>query len=130
MRKILVVDDEARIAELLEGFLIKSGFDVIKAFGGQEAIEILNSGIKIDLMVLDMKMPEVSGCDVLLEMERINRRIPTLIFTGSIDAQIYLREFRALGYTEKDILYKPVDLFELLNSVKKKLKNCPPLRVF
>lgn len=122
MYKILVVDDEPRIAKVLEDFMVKSGFEVAQALGGEEAIKILNSEAKTDLMVLDMKMPKVTGTDVIMEMERIKRKIPTIILTGSVDAEKYLIDLIKFEYTEKDILYKPVDLFLLLDMVKKKLK--------
>jgi DNA-binding response OmpR family regulator len=123
MYKILAVDDEPRIAEVLHEFLTKAGFDVKNVLGGGEAIEIIKSDIKIDLMVLDMKMPKVTGFDVIKEMERISKKLPTIILTGSIDAEKYLGGLRALGYTREDILHKPVDLFELLDAVKKKLQQ-------
>ena len=122
MYKILVVDDEPRIAKILQDFLVKSGFEVTQSLGGEEAIKILNSEMKIDLMVLDMKMPKVAGADVINEMERIKRKIPTIILTGSIDAEKSFIDFIKFGYTEKDILYKPIDLFSLLDMVKNKLK--------
>lgn len=122
MYKILVVDDEPQIAKILQDFLVKSGFEVTQVLGGGEAIKILNSKMKTDLMVLDMKMPKITGMDVLREMERIKRKIPTIILTGSVDAEKYLIDFIKFGYTEKDILYKPLDLFLLLDIVKKKLK--------
>jgi len=123
MYKILAVDDEPRIAEVLHEFLTKAGFDVKNVLGGREAIEIIKSDIKIDLMVLDMKMPKVTGFDVIKEMERISKKLPTIILTGSIDAEKYLGGLRVLGYTREDILHKPVDLFELLDAVKKKLQQ-------
>jgi DNA-binding NtrC family response regulator len=121
MYKILVVDDEPQIAKVLQEFLVKEGFEAITALGGEEAIEIVNSDIKIDLMVLDMKMPKVAGSDVLKEMKKINKKIPVIILTGSIDAEKYLTDLAKLGYTQEDILYKPVDLFALLDMVKNKL---------
>jgi len=123
MHKILVVDDEPRITEVLEEFLDKSGFEVMIGLNGEKAIEILNSEIKIDLIVLDMKMPKVTGLDVIKEMERVSKRPPTIILTGSIDAEKYLGGLRVLGYTREDILHKPVDLFELLDMIKKKLQQ-------
>jgi len=122
MYKILVVDDEPRIGKVLQDFLVKSGFEVTQVLGGEEAIKLLNSEMKIDLMVLDMKMPKVRGTDVIKEMVRINKEIPTIILTGSIEAGKYLTDLIKFGYTEKDILYKPLDLFLLLDMVKKKLK--------
>jgi len=119
--KILVVDDEPNIVKVFETFLIKGGFEVIKAAGGEEAKKVLNSDTKIDLMLLDMKMPKVSGIDVINEMVRINKKIPAIILTGSVDAEKYLIDLKALGYSREDILYKPADLFELLELIKKKL---------
>ena len=121
MYKILVVDDEPRIAQVLQDFMVKSGFEVTQVLGGEEAIRILNSEMKIDLMVLDMKMSKVTGMDVIMEMEGIKRKIPIIILTGSVDAEKYLIDLTKSGHTEKDILYKPLDLFLLLDMVKKKL---------
>ncbi len=121
MYKILVVDDEPNIVKVFETLLIKNGFEVIKALGGEEAREILNSTVQIDLMLLDMKMPKVSGLDVINEMVRINKKIATIVLTGSIDAEKYLIDLKALGYSREDILYKPTDLFVLLELIKNKL---------
>jgi DNA-binding response OmpR family regulator len=115
------VDDEPNIVKVFETFLIKNGFEVIKAAGGEEAIKVLNSDTKIDLMLLDMKMPKVGGIDIINEMVRINKKIPAIILTGSVDAEKYLIDLKVLGYGREDILYKPADLFELLELIKKKL---------
>jgi len=125
MHKILVVDDEPRIAKILEEYLTRMGFHVTKASGGEEAIGILHSDVKIDLMILDMKMPKVGGFDVIKEMKRINKNIPTIILTGSIDAEKYLVDLKVLGYSSEDILYKPIELLALLDKVKKKLRMAP-----
>jgi two-component system response regulator AtoC len=121
MYRILIVDDEPEILKVLETFLIKAGFEVTKALGGEEAINILSSDIKIDLMVLDIKMHGVSGVDVLLKMQKINKKIPTIILSGTLQVEKYLSSIADLGFTREDILYKPVDLFYLLDIVKKKL---------
>ena len=121
MYKILVVDDEEKIRDILEKFLTKSGFEVITATGGQEAIEILKSDIKFDLAVLDMKMPKVSGADFLQEMKNLNKMISVILLTGSIDAEKYFASLKELDFKEENICYKPVDLFALLDLVKKKL---------
>lgn len=122
MPKILVVDDEPRIAEIMENFLVKSGFEVVKVIGGEEAIKILHSDIKIDFMLLDMKMPKVNGMAVINKMRELNKKILTVILTGSFDAIKYFEELREIGFTEEDVLCKPVDLLVLLDKVKKKLQ--------
>ena len=58
MYKILAVDDEKGISTILEKFLQKSGFEVLVAEGGQQAIDIISLNEDIDLIVLDIKMTE------------------------------------------------------------------------
>lgn len=121
IHRILVVDDEQRIVSILSQFLVKMGFEVITAPGGAEAIELLRSGPKIDLMLLDMKMPNVVGFDVLREMRAINKKVKTIILTGSVDADLYCDDLLELDYHPDDIVYKPFDLFTLLEAVKRKI---------
>lgn len=121
MNKILVVDDEPQIVGILKELLTKNGFKVMTAGGGEKAIEILKSDAKIDLMLLDMKMPGVKGTEVLEEIDRLNKHISCIILTGSIDAQKYKAELKRLGLSMDSILYKPIDLHLLLDMVKKKL---------
>jgi len=122
MYNILVVDDEEKIVNVLEEFLEKMGFEVIKAAGGVKGLEALRSDAKIDLMIVDMKMPKVAGHDVLKERERVRKGLPVIILTGSIDAGKFLADLDKTEYGEGDILHKPVDLFALLELVKKKLQ--------
>jgi len=127
MYRILTVDDEPEILKVLETFLVKSGFEVTIAPGGEEAINILSSDTKIDLMILDIKMPKVSGVDVLINMQKANKKLPIVILSGSVDAEKYLVNLPDFGYTAADVLYKPVDLYQLLDLVKKKLgSDCQP----
>ncbi|MFH1875419.1 MAG: response regulator [Candidatus Omnitrophota bacterium] len=121
MPKILVVDDEERIADIMEKYLSMNGFEVIKAIGGEKALEILQSDTKIDLMLLDMKMPKVNGIDVIRRVKELGKGFPILLLTGSIDVQTYLDEPKDLGFSEEDVLYKPVDLSVLLEKVKERL---------
>ncbi|MFH1398166.1 MAG: response regulator [Candidatus Omnitrophota bacterium] len=122
MPKILVVDDEEGIRRVLVEFLAKMGFEIIQASGGEEAIELLRPGLEMDLMVIDMKMPKVGGLEVLKEKKNLNDVRPVIILTGSIDAEEYYSSgLKELGLGPGDVIYKPVDLFSLLDTVKKKL---------
>ena len=121
MHKILVVDDEKEIRDILEEFFVKSGFKVIQVSDGQKAIEILKSDVKIDLMVLDLKMPRAGGVDVLQEIKNLGKKFPIIFLTGTINSEKCFTSLRDLGFKEEDICYKPIDLFVLLDLVKKKL---------
>ena len=119
MYKILVVDDEPEIVKILEMFLAKKGFEVITAFGGEEAIELLHSETKPDLVVLDMKMPKVKGIDVLKEIKRLKREWPVIILSGSIDMKKHAEELKELGFHQVQYFIKPIDLYLLLEAVIK-----------
>lgn len=121
MHMILVVDDEERIADITEKFLKMNGFDVLKAIGGEEAIKILSTDTQIDLMVLDMKMPNVDGLGVMRKKAELGKTFPVLLLTGSIDAEKHVAVLKDEGFTQEDILFKPIDLSDLLTKVKEKL---------
>ena len=126
MPKILVVDDEEKIRDILVKFMEKAGFEVMQAPGGREAIETLRQdNNSIDLMVVDMKMPKVTGADVLREKSRLGKSFPAILLTGSVDAEKYLMGLKDVGLTGEDICYKPVDLFVLLEMIKKRLGIAP-----
>jgi DNA-binding response OmpR family regulator len=61
--KILVVDDEKRIVEIVKAYLEKEGLQVSVAFDGKTALEIA-AGQSLDLIILDLMLPEISGWDV------------------------------------------------------------------
>ena len=113
MRTILVVDDELHIVDLLDEFLTKKGFQVIKCSGGKEALNVIKSDKPIDLMVLDSKMPDVDGLTVLEELDRIRSKIPTIILTGSIDWRIKHEQSR----NARAVLIKPIILDKLLDKI-------------
>ncbi len=119
MSKILIADDEKVVRDIFKKFLTYYGFSVSEAQDGAEALEKINSD-NFDLLIMDLRMPNVEGPDILEAMKANNKEVPTIILTGTVDASDseVLRKF---GYTDKDILCKPVDLYELLTTVRNKL---------
>ncbi len=110
MTKILVVDDEQSVRDVLEIFLKKKGFEVLSCSSGSGALGIINNDDSIDLVVLDNRMPGVQGVQVLEEMDKMGKDLPVILLTGSV------------GLTEKIphtsiILRKPVDLNDLLKNI-------------
>jgi CheY-like chemotaxis protein len=120
--KILVVDDEEQIRKLLIDFLTRVDFEVIAACGGEEAIECLKARPDIDLMIVDIRMPRVTGLDVLKKKNSLNDTRPIIILTGSIDTEKYLPELKELGLGFNDVITKPIDLYSLLGEMKRKLR--------
>ena len=62
--KILVVDDESRMRKLVKDFLVKSGFEVVEAEDGEQAVDVFYADKDISLIILDVMMPKMNGYDV------------------------------------------------------------------
>ncbi len=94
--KILVVEDEAAIQQVVCFFLKHSGFDVLSVSGGQEAIDVVPE-YHPDLMILDIMMYPVSGWEVLqwLHMNGLTPPLPVLVLTARVQLAEQIRGFEA-----------------------------------
>jgi two-component system response regulator AtoC len=121
LKKILIVDDEDKIVDLMVRYLTRNQYDVIGAVGGAKAIEILLKDDTISLVISDLKMPDVNGIDVLKEC--MKRKIKVLILTASINLSKYGEDLKKLNYNLDEVLYKPIDMKILLEAIKSKLSE-------
>ena len=117
-RRILVVDDEETVRNLLQRTLEEAGYDVITAANGQEALDKV-SQFNISLMLLDIKMPGLSGFEVL-ERIRQHSNVPVIMLTAIGDVT-KVRDSLALG--ADDYIRKPFKRGELLARIKAKLRR-------
>ncbi len=118
--RVLLVDDEPRMLDSLHALLNGKGYDLTRAGGGQEAIELLVK-TQFDLVILDLHMPHVSGHDVMNFMNANNRRCNVIVTSGAseIDAVIASIRSGAYGY-----LRKPYSSAELFKTVENALQQC------
>ena len=103
---ILVADDEPHIGRIIKMKLEQGPFRVSLAYDGQEALDFVNSGEQLDLVLLDLMMPKLSGLDVLRrirEQEKF-KSLPCIILTAGGDAK-HERDALELGATQ--FLTKP-----------------------
>ncbi len=113
-RAILVVDDDPFILEFLKAVLEASGYPVMTASDGREALQLLESG-RPGLILLDMAMPLLDGPGFLREMRRSSAlTTPVVIMTAMDDARRLARDLGAQGW-----LQKPFDLDALLDIVER-----------
>lgn len=105
-KKILIIDDEENILKVLSDFLTRSGFEVQSAKEGKRAIG-LYSKERFDAVVLDLKLPDMDGVELLKELQKINSFLKVVIVTGHSEMKSYLATME-LGACE--YLSKPVDL--------------------
>mgnify|MGYP002556948056 FL=1 len=117
--KIMVVDDEMHIRELVRFYLDKAGFDTIEAANAEEALDIVENQY-IDLAVVDIMMPGMDGFE-LVEQMRQYREFPVIMLTAKSQSKDKLRGF-SLGID--DYVTKPFDPDELMARVKTILKRC------
>ena len=122
---ILVVDDEPHIVRLYDMLLSREGFEVITAAGGEQALQILNSGRTVDLMVIDKRMPKIDGLAVVREMIQKNRIFPIIIITGSLGRHFTEDDLHGTPPTHIAYLTKPCEFDQLLAAIQKMLGILP-----
>lgn len=116
--KILVVDDDREIANALDKLLTIEGYDVIKAYNGQEALDIIRT-IDIQLILLDIMMPKLDGLSTTLKV-REEKNIPIIILSAkSEDSDKVL----GLSMGADDYITKPFNSQELIARVKSQLRR-------
>ena len=105
-KHILVADDEAHIGRIIKIKMEQGPFRVTLAFDGQEAVDVLEQESELDLVVLDLMMPRLSGLDVLDRIRSSEKwkNLPCIILTAAGQEE-YEREARTSGAT--DFITKP-----------------------
>jgi two-component system, response regulator, stage 0 sporulation protein F len=118
-RKILIVDDEIGIRLLLEDLLGSEGFQVHTAQNGKEALEMITKH-KMDLMMIDYKLPMMDGIEVVKQLEKEGNHIPTIIMSGLTE------NFKDHTYeltSVVKVLSKPFDVLAVRDYVKEILAD-------
>jgi DNA-binding response OmpR family regulator len=102
MAKIMVIDDEEGIRSLLDTLLTRKGYDVVLADGGRKGLELFRRE-RPDVVVLDLKIPEMDGVAVLEQIRNLNPSQPVIILTGAglSEAEERLWAFGVSEYVEK-----------------------------
>ncbi len=112
--KVLLVDDEKGYINVLSNRLSKRSINATKAFSGTQAIQILRKN-DFDVVVLDLKMEDMDGIEVLKIMKKMAPEVPVIFLTGH-GSQEAAREGIAFGAF--DYLTKPCELSQLIEKIK------------
>lgn len=117
---VLVVDDDQRNVRLIESILKGSGYKVLKAYNGEEALRVVEIEHP-DLLVLDVMMPRVSGFELCQQLKgRYETRLLPVIMVTALNA--LEDKVQALEYGADDFLTKPINKLELLAKVRSVLR--------
>jgi len=118
---ILVVDDEIYILKAFKSMLTKIGYKIVTARSGNEALEVLRKGrIPIDLVILDMIMPEMNGLETYERMKQFDKKIKVVLSSGYSYEDI-AEEILEKGCT--DFIQKPLDLFQVSKKIREILSR-------
>jgi DNA-binding response OmpR family regulator len=118
MTHILLVEDEDRIASFLVKGLTAAGYAVSRAVAGAEAVAVVAGG-GVDLMILDLGLPDMDGMEVLRQLRRTGWRAPVIILTARSSVTDAVS---GLEGGADDYMAKPVRFAELLARVKLRLR--------
>jgi two-component system response regulator PilR (NtrC family) len=117
--RVMIVDDEEVLRDVLEVVLRREGFDVVLAASGEEALSLLDTE-DVDLIILDVMLPGISGIDTLRAIRISNPALPVVVITAfsSIDGAIEAMKFGAFHY-----IPKPFKNEEVVLTVNKALEQ-------
>ncbi len=122
MAKVLVIDDEQGIRNLLDTLLSRKGYTVVLADGGRKGLELFRRE-RPDAVVLDLKMPEMDGMTVLTQLRNADQTLPVIILTGGGTPETE-RQVYALGVSE--FIEKEFSMDRLGDVLKRLLKTPLP----
>ena len=117
MAVLLIVDDEAGIVEAVKDYFEEEGHRVYTADSGEDGMRMVEK-LKPDLLLLDMKLPDISGIRVLARAKEVSKKTKTIVITGYVDQSI-IDEAEKLG--RDAFLQKPFDLQTLKNETDRLL---------
>jgi DNA-binding NtrC family response regulator len=119
MEVILVVDDDINLCTALKDELTEVGYDASYVTNGFDAVKHLSEN-KVDLVLLDLKMPDMDGFDVLKEMEEKNLNSKVIVLTAYADVKSAIDSAK-MGAS--DFISKPYDFDELLITIRRVLQR-------
>jgi len=117
--KVLIVDDQKGVRRLLEELFQKEGYDVTVAVDGKESVERVKASTP-DIILMDMKMPNMNGLEASREIIRYDCRIPIIMMTAYGEMEVVQK---ALEIGVRRYITKPFDIIDLRNMVREVLQE-------
>ncbi|MHB1004860.1 MAG: sigma-54-dependent transcriptional regulator [Chloroflexota bacterium] len=115
-KHIMVADDDPAIRSLLRSFLQNEGFETSEARTGREVLKAIDDDHKPDLLLMDIRMPELSGMEVLQRMREQGLDLPVLLMTAFGSSNLAIKAIQLGAY---DYIAKPFDLEDVLLTINR-----------
>jgi DNA-binding response OmpR family regulator len=125
LRRVLVVDDEQDVVNVVSEMLRVLGFAVRGETSGVKAIELIKTE-SYDLVILDLVLPEISGLEVLQQLRTTNQKTPVLLTAG---VDIGEAKIDLVKYGNSDFLKKPFTIDDISRKLSKYFVNKKPLKL-
>jgi two-component system, NtrC family, response regulator HydG len=119
MAAILVIEDDLTFSRILEGFLVKHGYSVETSHRGKDGLKAF-AAKTFDMVLLDYRLPDSTGLDILFEIKKTSQHTPVVIMTGFSDIRTAVKAIKDGAH---EYITKPVNPEELLMIVKQGLKK-------
>jgi two-component system, NtrC family, response regulator HydG len=114
-KRILIVDDEQVVCDAIARHLRDAGFDVQVAYSGMTALDVIKDRI-FDLALIDIRMPRISGFDVLQALKQKNSEAKAIMMTAFADIKSAVN---SISMGASDIISKPVDIDEVILTIQR-----------
>ena len=123
MARIMVIDDEPLICEMLQVVLSRAGHDVLTANNGYEALHLIGEDDSIELVIADIVMPEMDGLETIMQLRKRHPSLKVIAISGGsrIGNADFLAMAERLGASET--FYKPLDNDKLLVAIGRCLND-------
>ena len=119
MASILLIEDDLTFSRILDGFLSKKGYQVTTCHKGKDGLKAFETR-SYDFILLDYRLPDTTGMDLLLEIKKSNPSVPVVIMTSFSDIRTAVKAIKAGAY---EYITKPVNPDELLMILQQALKK-------
>mgnify|MGYP003956850031 FL=1 len=119
--KILIIDDESEVREVLRLHLESANYNVIEATDGEEGVNMMKSGsnlLQVGMIICDIRMPKVNGIEAIDYLKQNAPSIPVIVVTGYPDSDLAVS---LLKKGVKDYMVKPIEKVKLLAKVEETL---------
>lgn len=118
IKKILVVDDEIKIVEVVKSYLNHSGYDVFEAYNGKQVLELFDK-VNPSLLILDLMLPDMTGEDICKQIRK-QSRVPIIMLTAKVEEEDILK---GLDIGADDYITKPFSPRQLVARVNALLRR-------
>jgi DNA-binding NtrC family response regulator len=112
---VMLVDDEVPFVDTMTKRLGKRSLDIVAAYSGHEALEKLKTSSKVDVVILDVKMPGMDGIETLREIKKAYPLVEVIMLTGHATVETGIEGMKLGAF---DYLMKPCDIEQLMAKVQ------------